>query len=83
MQNNLHAVSQALDEGLRIQKLRLVATSADFPDLPLDFTLDASLGVSGLLLPKSEKSADQIDDYFLKLESYVGVAAILEALAAL
>lgn len=83
VQNNLHAVSQALDEGLRIQKLRLVATSADFPDLPLDFTLDASLGVSGLILPKSEKSADQIDDYFLKLESYVGVAAILEALAAL
>ena len=60
---------------MQTHKLRLVATSADFPDLPLDFTLAASLGVSRLLLPKSEKGANQIDD--------VGVAAILEGLAAL
>lgn len=83
VQNNLHAVSQALDEGLKIQKLRLVATPTDQPDLRLDFSVDAALSVSGLILPKSEKGAEQIDDYFLKLDSYVSVAAILEGLAAL
>ena len=83
VQNNLHAVASALDEGLKIQKLRIVATASDRPDLQFDFTLDAALSVSGLLLPKSEKGASQLDDYFLKSESCVRVATILEGLAAL
>lgn len=83
VQNNLQAVTAALDDGLKIQKLRVVATAKSQPDLQLDFTVDAALSVSGLLLPKSEKGASPFDDFFLKSESCVRVANILEKLATL
>ncbi len=83
VQNNLHAVASALDEGLKIQKLRIVATAGDRPDLQFDFTLDAALAVSGLLLPRSEKGASRLDDYFLKSESCARVATTVEGLASL
>lgn len=55
VQNSLNAVAQALEEGMAIQKLHLVANSDVDPDRQLEFTLDAGLAVSGLKLPKAEK----------------------------
>ena len=59
VQNSLNAVAQALEEGMAIQKLHLVATSDADPDRQLEFTLDAGLAVSSLKLPKAEKGAEE------------------------
>lgn len=81
VQNNLNAIISALDEGLNIQKLRLVASADDNPDCSLDFTLDASLGISGLRLPKADKDADQDAEFMLKTDTCLQAAALAQILA--
>ena len=81
VQNSLNAVAQALDEGMVIQKLHLVATSSSDPDWQVDFTLDAMLGISGLRLPKPEKGADEDATFLLNADTCSIVANLVEELA--
>lgn len=80
VQNNLSAVASALDEGLTIQKLRLIATAQSNPELQLDFTLDTALAVSGLRLPKVDKDADDEAELLLKADVCFSVANIIKGL---
>ena len=68
VQNSLNAVAQALEEGMSIQKLHLVATSASEPDWQVDFTLDAFLTVSGLRFPKAEKGMEEDATFLLNAD---------------
>lgn len=81
VQNSLNAVAQALEEGMAIQKLHLVATSASELDWQVDFTLDAALAVSGLRLPKAEKGAGEDATFLLNADICSKVADMVEALA--
>lgn len=81
VQNSLNAVAQALEEGMAIQKLHLVATSASEPDWQVDFTLDATLAVSGLRLPKAEKGAGEDAMFVINADICSQVADMVEALA--
>lgn len=81
VQNNLVAVASALGEGLKIQKVRLVATTEKEPDTLFDFTIDASLAISGLKLPKAEKGAEIDAEFLLKTDVCLKVASIVEKLA--
>lgn len=81
VQNSLNAVAQALDEGMAIQKLHLVATSAADSDWQTDFSLDAALAVSGLGLPKAEKGMDEDATFLLNADACSIVADLVEALA--
>ena len=81
VQNSLNAVTQALEEGMAIQKLHLVATSANEPDWQVDFTLDASLTVSGPRLHKAEKDAGEDATFLLNADICSRVADMVEALA--
>jgi len=83
VQNSLNAVAQALDEGMAIQKLHLVATSVSDADWQVDFTLDAMLGISGLRLPKPEKGADEDATFLLNADTCAIVADLVEDLAKL
>ena len=81
VQNSLNAVAQALDEGMAIQKLHLVGTSAAAPDWQTDFSLDAALAVSGLRLPKAERGMDEGATFLLNADTCSIVADLVEALA--
>ncbi len=81
VQNSLNAVAQALEEGMAIQKLHLVATSASEPDWQVDFTLDASLAVSGLRFPKAEKGMEEDAAFLLNADICSRVVDITEKLA--
>ena len=81
VQNSLNAVAQALEEGMAIQKLHLVATSASEPDWQVDFTLDASLTVSGLRFPKAEKGMEEDATFLLNADICSRVADMIEILA--
>ena len=78
VQNSLNAVAQALEEGMAIQKLHLVATSDVDPDRQLEFTLDAGLAVSGLKLPKAEKGAEEDAIFLLNADACTAVADMVE-----
>ncbi len=81
VQNNINAVALALDEGLKIQKVRLMAASQASPDFQLDLMLDSALAVSGLKLPKAEKGAEEDAEFLLKADACSSAADIVEALA--
>lgn len=81
VQNSLNAVAQALEENMAIQKLHLVATSARESDWQVNFTLDSSLAVSGLRLPKAEKDADEDATFLVNADICSQVADMVEALA--
>ena len=81
VQNSLNAVAQALEEGMAIQKLHLVATSDADSDWQLEFTLDAGLAVSGLKLPKAEKGAEEDAIFLLNADACTAVADMVETLA--
>lgn len=81
VQNSLNAVAQALEEGMAIQKLHLVATSDADSDRQLEFTLDAGLAVPGLKLPKAEKGAEEDATFLLNADVCTAVADMVEALA--
>ncbi len=78
VQNSLNAVAQALEEGMAIQKLHLVATSDADPDRQLEFTLDAGLAVSGLKLPKAEKGAEEDATFLVNADLCAAVADMVE-----
>lgn len=82
VQNSLNAVAQALEEGMAIQKLHLVATSASEPDWQVDFTLDASLTVSGLRFPKAEKDTEEDTAFLVNADICSRVADMVEGMAA-
>lgn len=63
-----------------IQKLHLVATSDADLDRQLEFTLDASLAVSGLLFPKTEKDTEEDATFLLNADICSRVADMIEAL---
>ena len=75
VQNNENTIASALDEGLTIQKLAMIA------DASLEFSLDTSLTISGLKLPKAEKGADADTDFLLKADVCVMVADLALAIA--
>ena len=77
VQNNENTIASALDEGLIIQKLAMIA------DATLEFSLDTSLTVSGLKLPRAEKGADMDTDFLLKADVCVMVADLALAIAGL
>ena len=81
VQNSLNAVAQALDDGMAIQKLHLVATSASEPDWQMEFSLDAALAVSGLRLPKAEKGAEEDATFIINADVCSRVADMVETLA--
>ena len=78
VQNSLNAVAQALEEGMAIQKLHLIATSEADPDRQLEFTLDAGLAVSGLKLPKAEKGAEEDATFLVNADACAAVADMVE-----
>ncbi len=80
VQNSLNAVAQALEEGLAIQKLHLVATFDADPDRQLEFTLDAGLAVSGLKLPKAEKGAEEEATFLVNADACAAVADMVVGL---
>ncbi len=75
------AVAQALDEGMMLQKLHLEATSANEPDWQVDFTLDATLAVSRLRLPKAKKGAGKDATFLVNADICSRVADMIAALA--
>ena len=81
VQNNLNAVAQALEDGMSIQRLHLVATSASEPDWQVDFTLDTALAVSGLRLPKAEKGMEEDATFLLNADICSRVADMITTLA--
>ena len=81
VQNSLNAVAQALEEGMAIQKLHLVATFDTDPDRQLEFTLDAGLAVSGLKLPKAEKGAEEDATFLVNADVCAAVADMVERMA--
>jgi len=81
VQNSLNAVAQALDDGLSIQKLHLVATSSTDADWQVDFILDAMLAVPGLRLPKPEKGVDEEATFLLNAETCSIVADLVEEIS--
>ncbi len=82
VQNSLNAVAQALDDGMAIQKLHLVATSANDPDWQMEFSLDAALAVSGLRLPKAEKGMDEDATFLLNADVCSQLADMVEGVVA-
>ena len=77
VQNNENTIASALDEGLIIRKLAMIA------DASLEFSLDTSLTVSGLKLPRAEKGADMDTDFLLKADVCVMVADLALTIAGL
>lgn len=78
VQNSLNAVAHALENGITIQKERLVATSVSNPDRQLAFTLDTGLGVAGQKLPKSEKGIDEDPSLLLNTDVCAAEADMVE-----
>lgn len=82
VRNNLNAVAQALEEGMAIQKLHLVATSDADPDRQVEFTLDVGGTVSGLKLPKAERDAAEEATFLVNADICSQVAELVEGLDA-
>lgn len=68
----------ALSEGLNIHKMLMTATK---DNMQLEFALDATLAVSGLKLPKVEKSADAAAAILLKADTCSMAARLVKTLA--
>ena len=80
VQNSLNAVAQALEEGMAVQKLHLVATSDADPDRQMEFTLDVAGAVSGLKLPKAEKGTEEDATFLVNADICSQVADMVEAM---
>ena len=83
VQNCESSIASALNEGLTIQKLAMTAVPADTPDVSLSFSLDTSMTVSGLKLPKAEKGADADTDFLLKADTCARTADLALHIAGL
>lgn len=75
--NNQGAVATALEEGLRITKMALLAVDAE---QELAFALAEDLVISGLKLPKGEKADDADATFLIKAEACAHAAHVVEAL---
>ncbi|GKG93822.1 hypothetical protein CE91St38_18300 [Desulfovibrionaceae bacterium] len=76
--NNQGAVATALEEGLRITKMALLAVDGE---QELAFALADDLTISGLKLPKGEKGDDTDATFLLKAEACAHVAGVVEAMS--
>lgn len=76
--NNQGAVATALQEGLRITKMALLAVDGE---QELAFALADDLSISGLKLPKGEKSEDAATTFLLKADACACVAHVVETLS--
>ena len=76
--NNQGAVATALQEGLRITKMALLAVDGE-QEVP--FALADDLAISGLKLPKGEKSEDAATTFLLKADACARVAHVVETLS--
>ena len=76
--NNQGAVATALEEGLRITKMALLAVDGE---QETTFSLAGDLAISGLKLPKGEKGDDADATFLLKAEACAQAAHIVEALS--
>lgn len=76
--NNQGAVATALEEGLRITKMALLAVNGE---QELAFALADDLTISGLKLPKGEKGDDADATFLLKAEACAHVAGVVEAMS--
>lgn len=83
VQNNMTSVVNALDEGFSVQKLRLVGETDALPDMSFDFSLDTSLVVGALKLPKAEKGMERDADFLLKANVCVMVVDMVEKFTAI
>lgn len=76
--NNEGAVQTALNDGLHITKMALVAVE---DELEVAFTLADDLSVSALKLPKGERGDDPEATLLLKADACARVARVVEALS--
>lgn len=76
--NNQGAVATALEEGLRITKMALLAVDGE---QETTFSLADDLAISGLKLPKGEKGDDADATFLLTAEVCAHAAHIVEALS--
>ncbi len=76
--NNQSAVATALEEGLRITKMALLAVDGERETA---FSLADDLALSGLKLPKGEKGDDADATFLLKAEACAHAAHIVENLS--
>lgn len=76
--NNQSAVATALEEGLRITKMALLAVDGERETA---FSLADDLALSGLKLPKGEKGDDVDATFLLKAEACAHAAHIVENLS--
>lgn len=76
--NNQSAVATALEEGLRITKMALLAVDGERETA---FSLADDLALSGLKLPKGEKGDDADATFLLKAEACAYAAHIVENLS--
>lgn len=84
VQNNLSAVLSALDEGMILQKVRLLITNLKKDEECIhDFTLDTNFTVSGLKLPKALSSDEEDADLFLKMDACAEVADFVSELSSM
>ena len=76
-ENNSEAVSRALNQGMNISKMGLIATRGEEE---ITFTLADDLKVSKLKLPKPEKGADEEATFLINADICAKVDAIIETL---
>lgn len=76
--NNQGSVATALEEGLRITKMTLLAVDGE---RETTFSLADDLAISGLKLPKGEKGDDADAMFLLKADACAHAAHIVEALS--
>ena len=76
--NNHGSVATALEEGLRITKMTLLAVDGE---RETTFSLADDLAISGLKLPKGEKGDDADAMFLLKADACAHAAHIVEALS--
>lgn len=76
--NNQGAVATALEEGLRVTRMALLAVDGE---QELAFALADDLTISGLKLPKGEKGDDADATFLLKAEACAHAAHAVEALS--
>lgn len=79
--NNPEAIADALNQGLTISKIGLVATNTADEENQIYFSLDTNLNVSGLRLPKAEKGAHKEAVFLINADICASVGEIVEYLS--
>lgn len=76
IQNSLESVTEALNQGLAINRISLVATRPD-SDEELHFTVATNLQIYGLRLPKPEKDMEDDASFLINAHICANVAGII------